>query len=352
VRTIQEGEHAILKNRHHKYAVLKVLDVKDRTRLDAVDELTFEFRILTDTTKTEHRANREKRPSGSKIREQVEEAEVRRGAEQAAEPQKTEKPLKHGTVFRDKDEPWCPEMVVIPPGEFMMGSTEAERQWAVEEGTKQERMEPEKPQHLVRIDYSLVVGRYPVTFEEYGQFASSTGRAQPHDEGWGRSTRPAINVDWEDAKSFAAWLSVQTDQPYRLLSEAEWEYACRAGTTSRYWWGDQITPENANYGVDAGKTSEVGKYPANPFGLYDMHGNVWEWVEDCWHDSYVGAPDDGSAWTAGSGSRRVLRGGCWSNYVPGVLRCAFRDWDTSDRRSNVHGFRVARTLSRTENVTS
>ena len=169
-------------------------------------------------------------------------------------------------------------------------------------------------------------------------------------QGWGRGGRPVINVDWEDAKAFVAWLSVQTGQRYRLLSEAEWEYACRAGTTTRYWWGDEITPENANYGQNVGKTSEVGKYPANPFGLYDMHGNVWEWVEDCWNDSYEGAPDDGSAWTSGDCRRRVLRGGSWDS-DPGILRSACRVGIDTDGRYNTVGLRVARTLSRSESVT-
>jgi formylglycine-generating enzyme required for sulfatase activity len=152
-----------------------------------------------------------------------------------------------------------------------------------------------------------------------------------------------INVEWEDAKSFVVWLSVQTGQSYRLLSEAEWEYACRAGTTTRYWWGDEITPESANYRKNESKTSEVGSYPANPFGLYDMHGNVWERVEDRWHDSYDGAPDDGSAWTAGNDPRRVLRGGCW-DYHPQDLRSALRYGYYTNSRVNYIGFRVARTL--------
>ena len=164
--------------------------------------------------------------------------------------------------------------------------------------------------------------------------------------------RPVINVDWEDAKSFVAWLSVQTGQSYRLLSEAEWEYACRAGTTTRYWWGDEITPENANYGRNVGKTTEVGRYPANPFGLYDMHGNVWEWVEDCWNDSYRGRrPDDGSTWTTGDCGRRVLRGGSW-NDDPEDLRSAFRGRIARRQPVRIIGFRVARTLSRSESITS
>jgi formylglycine-generating enzyme required for sulfatase activity len=204
-------------------------------------------------------------------------------AASSPEPQHAQEPSKPatsprtpGTVFRDIDEPWCPEMVVIPPGEFMMGSTEAERQWAVEQGAGREWVDAEKPQHLVRIAYPLAVGRFPVTFEEYGHFARTAGRAQPDDRGWGRGPRPVINVSWEDAKAYVEWIAAETGQPYRLLSEAEWEYVCRARTTTRYWWGDEITAENANYGRKVGKTSEVGSYSANDFGLYDTHGNVWE----------------------------------------------------------------------------
>jgi formylglycine-generating enzyme required for sulfatase activity len=159
-----------------------------------------------------------------------------------------------------------------------------------------------------------------------------------------------INVSWDDAKAYVGWLSAQTGHPYRLLSEAEWEYACRAGTRTRFWWGDEITPENANYGINVGKTSEVGRYPANPFGLCDMHGNVWEWVEDGWHDSYDGAPNDGSAWIAGEDSRRVLRGGSWIE-LSGSQRSACRLWYDSGDRNYFLGFRVARTLSRSEGVT-
>jgi formylglycine-generating enzyme required for sulfatase activity len=255
-----------------------------------------------------------------------------------------------GTIFRDIEESWCPEMVVIPPGEFMMGSTEAERQWVVGQGVRRELVEPEKRQHRVRIGYSLAVGRYPVTFEEYGHFASTTERAPPGDGGWDRGRRPVINVSWNDAKAYVAWLAAQTGQRYRLLSEAEWEYACRAGTTTRFWWGDEITPANANYGRNVGKTSEVGGYPANPFGLYDVHGNVWEWVEDRWHESYDGAPDDGSAWIAGDNFYRVPRGGSWDS-VPEILRSAIRGRYFFDIRYAFIGFRVARRLSQSESVT-
>ena len=246
--------------------------------------------------------------------------------------------------FRDIDGPWCPEMVVIPPGEFMMGSTETERQWAVGQGAKQEWVEREKPQQQVRILHTPAVGRFPVTLEEYGHFARTTERPEPRDQGWGRGRRPVINVDWQEAKSFAAWLSVQAGQPYRLLSEAEWEYACRAGTMTGYSWGDGISPENANYYGSVGRTTEVGSYPANPWGLCDMHGNVWEWVEDCLNDSYEGAPNDGTAWTSGDCSRRVLRGGSWDRN-PGCLRSAYRGGGDASYRSSNIGFRVARTLT-------
>ena len=137
-----------------------------------------------------------------------------------------------------------------------------------------------------------------------------------------------INVSWDDAQAYVAWLSKETGQPYRLLSEAEWEYAARAGTTTRYSWGDDPpTPEQANFGRNVGKTTEVGTYPPNPWGLHDMHGNVWEWVEDCWNESYQGAPSDGSAWTSGDCSRRVLRGGSWVN-DPEYLRSADRGGTT------------------------
>jgi formylglycine-generating enzyme required for sulfatase activity len=161
----------------------------------------------------------------------------------------------------------------------------------------------------------------------------------------GSGRRPVINVSWEDAQAYVEWLSNETGQPYRLLSEAEWEYAYRAGTTTHYAWGDEITLENANYGRKVGKnkTTEVGSYPPNRWGLYDMQGNVCEWVEDCWNDSYEGAPNDGSAWTSDDCSHRVVRGGSWSD-PPGLLRSASRVEYSGDDASHDIGFRVARML--------
>jgi formylglycine-generating enzyme required for sulfatase activity len=250
------------------------------------------------------------------------------------------------SVFRDIDAPWCPEMVVIPPGTFMMGSSQGEREWFLKH-YDQEFVESEKPQHGVKIEAPFAAGRYPVTFEEYDRCAAVTGRQRPDD--WGRGRRPVINVSWDNAQAYVEWLSMETAQRYRLLSEAEWEYACRAGTTTRYSWGDHLpTPKQANFGMNVGKTSEVGSYPPNPWGLYDMHGNVWEWCEDCWNKSYQGAPRDGSARTSGDCRRRVLRGGSWVNGPEG-LRSASRFGDFTGYRGYYgFGFRVARTLSLSE----
>ncbi len=237
------------------------------------------------------------------------------------------------------DAPWCPEMVVIPSGTFPMGSPEKEVG----------RYDDERPQHKVTIGRRFAIGRTPVTFAVYDHFCEVTKRAKPWDQGWGRGKRPVINVRWRDAVACCEWLAKETGQSYRLPSEAEWEYAARAGTTTRYAWGDAITPTNANYSESKlGKTTEVGAFPPNPWGLYDMHGNIWEWVEDVWHDSYQGAPADGSAWTDGEGKKtsgiRVLRGGSWVD-DPRSLRSTFRLRYGPFGRIDYRGFRVARTLS-------
>jgi formylglycine-generating enzyme required for sulfatase activity len=248
-------------------------------------------------------------------------------------------------VFRDIDAPWCPEMVVIPAGRFVMGSSPSEEGRSAAEG----------PQHFVTIAEPFALGRYAVTFDEYDEFAATTGREPPGDGGWGRGRRPVINVSWNDAEAYTAWLSEQTGATYRLPSEAEWEYACRAGTTTPFHFGPTISTEQANYdgnyrygagrkGAYREQALPVGSFPANDFGLHDMHGNVWEWCADVWHDSYDGAPLDGSAWIEGGNQRlRVLRGGSWDN-VPGGLRSADRDWYGPGDRGDLPGFRVARTL--------
>ena len=194
------------------------------------------------------------------------------------------------------------------------------------------------------------MGVYEVTFEEYDRFVEATRRDRPNDRGWGRGGRPVMNVSWEDATAYAAWLSEETGEAYRLPSESEWEYAVRAGSTTRYTWGDDIGRNRANCrgcrnqwdGDD--RTAPAGSFAANAWGLHDMHGNVREWVQDCWHDDYDGAPGDGSAWTtAGECGRRVLRGGSWIN-GPRNLRSAYRLRLDAENRRGSHGFRVAKTL--------
>jgi len=190
-----------------------------------------------------------------------------------------------------------------------------------------------------------------VTFEEYDRFCLATRRSPVADAGWGRGRRPVINVSWQDAQAYCAWLAGQTGKPYHLPTEAEWEYACRAGTETPFHWGDTISPKQANYdgnypynggakGEYRQKTLPVGQLEPNAFGLYDMHGNVWEWCEDSWHDNYQSAPTDGSAWVDGNSANRVLRGGSWSSHGRSV-RSAYRNRNGPDYRNYYFGFRLA-----------
>ena len=210
--------------------------------------------------------------------------------------------------FQDdlKDGGKGPAMLPISPGSFLMGSPEDEKN----------RYKDESPQHSVTIPKPFAIGRDEVSFDEYDRFAQATGKPLPKDQGWGRGrgSRPVINVTWQDAQDYAAWLSGQTGQAYRLPTEAEWEYAARAGTATAYWWGDELGKNHANGGGggsewDGKQTAPVGSFPANPWGLRDTAGNVYEWVEDCWHDNYRGAPDDGRAWVEGTDCASGSRGG-------------------------------------------
>jgi formylglycine-generating enzyme required for sulfatase activity len=247
--------------------------------------------------------------------------------------------LKAGNSFREcaKD---CPEMVVVPAGEFMMGSSADER----------DHYDNESPRHKVTIARPFAVSKFEVTFEQWDACAALGTCAYVPDSNMGRGTRPVINVTWDQAQQYMTWFSKMTGRQYRLLSEAEWEYAARAGTTTSYSWGDELGKNKANCNGcgsewDAGRTAPVGSFAPNPFGLYDMQGNVWEWVEDCWHPNYEGAPKDGSAWIAqGDCNNRVIRGGSWSGYSVG-LRSALRFWFSADDHANDLGFRVGRTLS-------
>ncbi len=239
----------------------------------------------------------------------------------------------------------APETVQVPAGSFLMGSAKNEPGRDSDEG----------PQHPVTFGRAFAIGKYEVTFAQYDQFAAATGRALPSDSGWGRADRPVIHVSWDDAVAYTAWLSVKTGKDYRLPSEAEWEYAARAGTTTPYWWGKDIGQAGkvwANCGGcgsqwDMKQTAPVGSFPANAFGAHDTAGNVWEWVEDCYHQDYKGAPADGSAWVEANGgncAQRVLRGGSWGS-GPGGVRSANRVRSPADDRFNDVGFRLAQDLA-------
>ncbi len=275
-------------------------------------------------------------------------------------------PDRAGAVFRDCAD--CPEMVVVPAGSFTMGSPESEKGHSKDEG----------PTHRVTIPSPFAVGKHEVTRGEFGRFMAATGHStgdscntwesskwkERSGRGWrnpgfSQTDRdPVVCVNWEDAQAYVRWLSKKTGMAYRLLSEAEWEYAARAGTRTARFWGESESGQcqNANgadssSGVDwavsctdgYAKTAPVGSFTANAFGLHDVLGNVWEWVEDCWNENYEGAPSDGSAWRSGDCSNRGIRGGSWLR-GPVFQRSAGRSGSFTDDRFCDDGFRVARTL--------
>lgn len=281
-----------------------------------------------------------------------------------------------GASFRDC--PDCPEMVVVPAGWFMMGvAPEEEEREALAEAFRN-RSEPRR-----RVDVrSFSAGKYEVTRGQYRVFAEATGRRSDGCHVWGgigfefdhtRDWRnpgyvqddrhPVVCVSWDDAGAYVRWLSNKTGKDYRLLTEAEWEYAARAGTTTMRYWGDDgnMACRHANGGDLAtaarvpgarewtlapcndqhAYTAPVGSYPANAFGLHDMLGNVWEWTQDCWNETYAGAPTDGTAWSVGNCSMRAVRGGSWED-APVGLRAAYRVGSPTVIRVYIRGFRVAR----------
>jgi formylglycine-generating enzyme required for sulfatase activity len=270
-------------------------------------------------------------------------------------------------------------MVVIAAGSFTMGSSASEKSWATSHGASMAAVADESPQHSVSLG-SFALGKYDVTRGEYAAFVRETGYSAGvgchvydglhlnnslwktqagtswQNPGFSQTDRdPVVCVTWQDARAYVTWLnrkvrrlaSTVGDGPYRLPSESEWEYAARAGTTTRFWWGDDVVAasRHAWYNGNAGgHTHAVGSNPANPFGLYDMAGDVWQWTEDCYAESYANAPTDGSAAeTGGTTCLRVDRGGSWL-YPSWLLRSATRERNPADYRDVVMGFRLARTL--------
>lgn len=268
-----------------------------------------------------------------KLQRAVEMAEIRKPTAPILSGKSAKTPLQAGAAFRDCVD--CPEMVVVPSGAFVMGSPQSE----------ENHMTSESPTHVVRIK-RFAVGKYDVTFDEWDACAADGGcqaNAHPSDAGWGRGRRPVISVNWNDAHDYARWLSKRTGRSYRLLSESEWEYAARAGTRTPYYTGMSIDEFQANYNRTLRRTQPTGSYPPNGFGVYDMAGNAWCWVEDCWHENLAGAPTDGSAWTEKVCHNRLGRGGAWGS-DPTDLRSANRLVYYGEARNVYYTFRVARDL--------
>ncbi|MGO4377614.1 SUMF1/EgtB/PvdO family nonheme iron enzyme [Pseudoduganella sp. RAF19] len=255
-----------------------------------------------------------------------------------------------------------PDLVLIPTGRFQMGSTAFEHSVALKAGSQKTWLDKELPAHWVGIERPFALGRYPVTVREWRQFVRATDWESKLDENWAdpgfkqTDEHPVVCVSWNDTQLYLQWLSEKTGQAYRLPTEAEWEYACRAGTHTAFSFGDEISTEHANYdgnftyhnsvrGEFRGGTTAVGTFQPNPWGLFDMHGNVWEWTQDAVHENYEGAPADGSAWEqGGDAARRILRGGAWL-YQPRYLRSGLRNGYSAVLANDVVGFRVVRNLA-------
>ncbi len=237
-----------------------------------------------------------------------------------------------GVQIKDCDN--CPAMIVIPAGSFMMGSPASEAGRNASEG----------PRHLVSFARAFAVGQYEVTFAEYDVCVAAGACIQVSDDGWGRGRRPVVNVSFRDASRYAAWLSSTTGQRYFLPSESEWEYAARAGTDAPWNTGSAIISDDANILNQFARTVNVGGYPPNAFGLYDVHGNAQEWTLDCYDTGYVGVPVDGAAATSGNcTAQALLRGGGYAS-EPATARSSARIVGPRSFRSNATGFRVTRAL--------
>lgn len=264
-----------------------------------------------------------------------------------------------GGVF--KDCAGCPEMVVLAAGSFTMGSG-AQEQAQANAALPKSFTDRESPQHSVRVK-SFAMGKTEVTRRQFTEFVSATGHkagnscfvltggkwADTPERNWRNpgysqtDSDPVACVNWDDAQAYVRWIAQRTAQSYRLPSESEWEYACRAGVTQTYCGSDNVDSVSVHGRKGHGKPLPVAGRQANAWGLYDMSGNVWEWTQDCWNETYSGAPSDGSAWTAGDCDLHVLRGGSALDF-PQNTRAASRNWDGSSSRINLIGFRIARDL--------
>jgi len=233
-----------------------------------------------------------------------------------------------------RDCPACPPLVLVPAGSFTMGNNASDPS--------------EKPAHHVTVGHPFAIGRFEVTVEQWNACADAGGCQRIATNAASAKNAPARDVSWDDAQQYVAWLTKTTGKAYRLPTEAEWEYAARGGTSTTFWWGDQMRKGTANckdcgepWSVDA--PAPVGSFAPNPFGLYDVNGSVWEWVSDCWHSSYKGAPADGRNWDEPACSSRVIRGGSWlegASYMVSSTRFKY----SSSVRQSQNGFRVARDM--------
>ena len=317
---------------------------RERQRQQREAEAEAERERQRQQREAEAEAQRERQRQQREAEAEAERERQRQQDQAEAERQKRER--QPGAYLRDCE--LCPQLVVVPAGSFMMGSPDSE--WG--------RFHNEGPQRQVTIPEPFAVGVYEVTFEEWDACVNDGGcnGYQPDGEGWGREARPVINVSWDDARAYVSWLSQRTGQRYRLLSESEWEYVARAGTMEPFHTGGTISADQANYdssytygsgrkGRYRGRTVQVGTFSPNAFGLHEVHGNVWEWTQDCWNENYTGAPTDSRAWETGECQERVLRGGSWGD-VPWLLRSADRGKNEPGVRGPKIGFRVGRTITR------
>jgi len=243
-------------------------------------------------------------------------------------------PVRPGKVEEIQDCPSCPVMLALPAGNFTMGASRGDRS--------------EKPAHKVSINKPFAIGKYEVTVAQWNECHTAGACSYKPDFNDPQDNSPIRDISWSDAQEYTKWLSTVTQKPYRLPTEAEWEYAARGGTDTTYWWGNEVGASQADCKNCGGKWNNkspaaVDAFPANPFGLHGTSGGVWEWVADCWHKTYKGAPKDGTAWSRNDCRENVIRGGAWRNDANYIHSASRFKYDTHVRYL-LNGFRIARTL--------